>query len=92
MDGKSRAICSICATRWTDTLSYVKDDACEAVFVEIDFLTIGDLSYSADVVSFSCVSEQKDLPDVGKCGGEVGDESAAEEWCASVGCHISFNL
>jgi hypothetical protein len=32
------------ATGTTDSLCNIKDDACEAVLVDVDFLVIGDLS------------------------------------------------
>lgn len=44
MDGQRSAIGGVSAASRADALGDVEDDACEALFVQVDFLVIGDLT------------------------------------------------
>ena len=48
MDGERCTVGGIGAARRANTLGDIENDACEAVFVEIDFLTVRDLAYCTD--------------------------------------------
>ena len=52
MSGHSRAISSGTASSRAYSLGNIEDDRCEAVFVEVYFLVVWDLSDSTAIVSF----------------------------------------
>lgn len=47
VDGQRCAVGGVGAASRADALGDVEDDACEAFFVEVDFLVIGDLADGA---------------------------------------------
>lgn len=47
VDGQRGAVGGVGAASGADALGDVEDDACEAFFVEVDFLIIGDLADGA---------------------------------------------
>jgi hypothetical protein len=51
MGGESSAIDSDARARQANALGDVEDDGCEAVFVEVDFLVVGDLTDGTGYVS-----------------------------------------
>jgi hypothetical protein len=57
MSGHGGAISGWSGAGQAYALCDVKDDACEAVFVEVDFLVVGDLTDGAEDVSL--VSKRK---------------------------------
>lgn len=70
-----------------DPFGYVKDDAGEAILVNPDLLAVGDLTKlaarrKASNQRCACGERMKASPDVGKVGGEVGDDCAAKEGSA----------
>jgi hypothetical protein len=45
MDGERGTVGGVGAARWANTLGDIENDACEAIFVEIYFLTVRNLAY-----------------------------------------------
>lgn len=65
------------SARTADSFGDVKDDARKAILVDPDFLVIGNLSK---------------LADVGKVGGEVGDDCATKEGSTDELGHVCFGM
>jgi hypothetical protein len=92
---QSRAIDRWACAWQADPLRDVEDDGCEAVFIEVDFLMVGDLTDCAEFRGLVWVYNDGDggnTPDVGEGAWQVDDKSPTEEWRACERCHLLLRL
>ncbi len=91
MNGERCTVGGVSAARWADTLSDIENDAREAVFIKVDFLTIGDLTYCTELDQPKYYRHaMSHVPHVGESGRQVGDKSSAKERRSAERCAAPF--